>query len=128
MDVQINLDQSVQSEPRMRLQLAENLLRDACSLIHRLEVQYGLTVSSLHVLISYSSFPQVKFMVMDCDTPEFFLFFPFSVCKCFCFGTTVPIMLWVTRTSLALVHHEKSRCVGCWLLSVMSVRVFCISI
>ncbi|KAI3358379.1 hypothetical protein L3Q82_014694, partial [Scortum barcoo] len=36
-DVQINLDQSVQSEPRMRLQLAENLLRDACSLIQRLE-------------------------------------------------------------------------------------------
>ncbi|XP_069576734.1 large proline-rich protein BAG6 isoform X2 [Brachyistius frenatus] len=36
-DVQINLDQSVQSEPRMRLQLAENLLRDARSLIHRLE-------------------------------------------------------------------------------------------
>ncbi|KAM7383670.1 hypothetical protein PAMA_011164 [Pampus argenteus] len=36
-DVQINLDQSVQSEPRMRLQLADNLLRDACSLIHRLE-------------------------------------------------------------------------------------------
>ncbi|XP_029299245.1 LOW QUALITY PROTEIN: large proline-rich protein BAG6-like [Cottoperca gobio] len=36
-DVQINLEQSVQSEPRMRLQLAENLLRDACSLIHRLE-------------------------------------------------------------------------------------------
>uniref|UniRef100_A0A8P4JXE6 Large proline-rich protein BAG6 n=1 Tax=Dicentrarchus labrax TaxID=13489 RepID=A0A8P4JXE6_DICLA len=28
------------SEPRMRLQLAENLLRDVCSLIHRLEVQY----------------------------------------------------------------------------------------
>uniref|UniRef100_A0A8P4K7G7 Large proline-rich protein BAG6 n=1 Tax=Dicentrarchus labrax TaxID=13489 RepID=A0A8P4K7G7_DICLA len=37
-DVQINLDQSLQSEPRMRLQLAENLLRDVCSLIHRLEV------------------------------------------------------------------------------------------
>ncbi|XP_075961966.1 large proline-rich protein BAG6 isoform X2 [Anarhichas minor] len=36
-DVQINLDQSVQSEPRMRLQLAENLLRDTRSLIHRLE-------------------------------------------------------------------------------------------
>ncbi|XP_041810661.1 large proline-rich protein BAG6 isoform X3 [Chelmon rostratus] len=36
-DVQINLDQSMQSEPRMRLQLAENLLRDTCSLIHRLE-------------------------------------------------------------------------------------------
>uniref|UniRef100_A0A8P4KN49 Large proline-rich protein BAG6 n=1 Tax=Dicentrarchus labrax TaxID=13489 RepID=A0A8P4KN49_DICLA len=36
-DVQINLDQSLQSEPRMRLQLAENLLRDVCSLIHRLE-------------------------------------------------------------------------------------------
>uniref|UniRef100_A0A3Q1BEV2 Large proline-rich protein BAG6 n=1 Tax=Amphiprion ocellaris TaxID=80972 RepID=A0A3Q1BEV2_AMPOC len=36
-DVQINLDQSMQSEPRVRLQLAENLLRDACALIHRLE-------------------------------------------------------------------------------------------
>uniref|UniRef100_A0A672Z3A2 Large proline-rich protein BAG6 n=1 Tax=Sphaeramia orbicularis TaxID=375764 RepID=A0A672Z3A2_9TELE len=40
-DVQINLDQSVQSEPRMRLQLAENLLRDARSLIHRLEVPHS---------------------------------------------------------------------------------------
>ncbi|GAA6226704.1 large proline-rich protein BAG6-like isoform X1 [Lates japonicus] len=37
LDVQINLDQSVHSEPRMRLQLAGNLLRDAQSLIHRLE-------------------------------------------------------------------------------------------
>ncbi|XP_070777328.1 large proline-rich protein BAG6 [Enoplosus armatus] len=36
-DMQINLDPSVQSEARMRLQLAENLLRDACSLINRLE-------------------------------------------------------------------------------------------
>ncbi|KAM6903627.1 large proline-rich protein BAG6 [Lycodopsis pacificus] len=36
-DMQINLDQSVQSEPRMRLQLAESLLRDTRSLIHRLE-------------------------------------------------------------------------------------------
>uniref|UniRef100_A0A8C8II90 Large proline-rich protein BAG6 n=1 Tax=Oncorhynchus tshawytscha TaxID=74940 RepID=A0A8C8II90_ONCTS len=36
-DVHINVDQSVQSEPRMRLQLAENLLRDTQSLIHRLE-------------------------------------------------------------------------------------------
>ncbi|KAG7281753.1 hypothetical protein CRUP_028067, partial [Coryphaenoides rupestris] len=31
------MDQSVQSEPRMRLQLAENLLRDTQALIHRLE-------------------------------------------------------------------------------------------
>ncbi|XP_055749723.1 large proline-rich protein BAG6-like isoform X3 [Salvelinus fontinalis] len=38
-DVHINVDQSVQSEPRMRLQLAENLLRDTQSLIHRLEGQ-----------------------------------------------------------------------------------------
>uniref|UniRef100_A0A4W6FFL8 Large proline-rich protein BAG6 n=1 Tax=Lates calcarifer TaxID=8187 RepID=A0A4W6FFL8_LATCA len=38
LDMQINLDQSVHSEPRMRLQLAGNLLRDAQSLIHRLEV------------------------------------------------------------------------------------------
>ncbi|XP_028452460.1 large proline-rich protein BAG6 [Perca flavescens] len=36
-DMQINVEQSVQSEPRMRLQLAENLLRDARSLVHRLE-------------------------------------------------------------------------------------------
>lgn len=36
-EVQFNLDQSVQSEPRMRLQLAQSLLREACSLIHRLE-------------------------------------------------------------------------------------------
>uniref|UniRef100_A0A6Q2YHI8 Large proline-rich protein BAG6 n=1 Tax=Esox lucius TaxID=8010 RepID=A0A6Q2YHI8_ESOLU len=38
-DVHINTDQSVQSEPRMRLQLAENLLRDIQSIIHRLEGQ-----------------------------------------------------------------------------------------
>ena len=37
-DVHINMDQSVQSEPRMRLQMAENLLRDAQALIGRLEV------------------------------------------------------------------------------------------
>ncbi|XP_041664902.1 large proline-rich protein BAG6 isoform X2 [Cheilinus undulatus] len=36
-DVQINVDTAVQSDSRMRLQLAENLLRDACCLIHRLE-------------------------------------------------------------------------------------------
>lgn len=38
MDVHINLDQSAQSEPRIRLQLAENLLRETQSLIRRLEV------------------------------------------------------------------------------------------
>ncbi|XP_076864622.1 large proline-rich protein BAG6 isoform X2 [Brachyhypopomus gauderio] len=38
-DVHINLDQSVHSEPRIRLQLAENLLRETQSLIHRLEGQ-----------------------------------------------------------------------------------------
>uniref|UniRef100_A0A673YLM3 Large proline-rich protein BAG6 n=1 Tax=Salmo trutta TaxID=8032 RepID=A0A673YLM3_SALTR len=37
-DIHINVDQSVQSEPRMRLQLAENLLRETQSLLHRLEV------------------------------------------------------------------------------------------
>lgn len=41
MDTQINLDRSVQSEPRVRLQLAENLLRDAHSLIHSLECENG---------------------------------------------------------------------------------------
>ncbi|XP_016339720.1 large proline-rich protein BAG6-like isoform X4 [Sinocyclocheilus anshuiensis] len=38
-DVHINMDQSVQSEPRMRLQLAESLLRETQALIHRLEGQ-----------------------------------------------------------------------------------------
>ncbi|KAM9777054.1 large proline-rich protein BAG6 isoform 5-T5 [Syngnathus typhle] len=37
LNVQINLDQSVQSEARMRVQLAENLLRSAHALIQRLE-------------------------------------------------------------------------------------------
>ncbi|XP_023665483.2 large proline-rich protein BAG6 isoform X2 [Paramormyrops kingsleyae] len=36
-DVHINVDQTVQSESRLRLLLAENLLRDTDSLIHRLE-------------------------------------------------------------------------------------------
>ncbi|XP_056154160.1 large proline-rich protein BAG6 [Lampris incognitus] len=44
-DVHINMDQSLQSEPRMRLQLAENLLRDMQSLIHRLEGQSSDSVS-----------------------------------------------------------------------------------
>lgn len=38
-DVHINVDQTVQSESRLRLLLAENLLRDTDSLIHRLEVR-----------------------------------------------------------------------------------------
>ncbi|KAM9434756.1 large proline-rich protein BAG6 isoform 2-T2 [Clarias gariepinus] len=38
-DVHINLDQSAQSEPRIRLQLAENLLRETQTLIRRLEGQ-----------------------------------------------------------------------------------------
>lgn len=50
MDVQINLDRSVESEPRVRLQLAENLLRDAHSLIHSLEV-HGLFSYVLWVFI-----------------------------------------------------------------------------
>uniref|UniRef100_A0A8C7RF69 Large proline-rich protein BAG6 n=1 Tax=Oncorhynchus mykiss TaxID=8022 RepID=A0A8C7RF69_ONCMY len=45
-DVHINVDQSVQSEPRMRLQLAENLLRDTQSLIHRLETSQSTSSSS----------------------------------------------------------------------------------
>ncbi|XP_070840498.1 large proline-rich protein BAG6 isoform X2 [Chaetodon trifascialis] len=64
-DVQISLDQSMQSEPRMRLQLAENLLRDTCSLIHRLE---GVSSdSSCHsqpeVPQSSSSLPPSSFSV-----------------------------------------------------------------
>ncbi|XP_059412612.1 large proline-rich protein BAG6 isoform X2 [Carassius carassius] len=38
-DFDINVEQSVQSEPRMRLQLAESLLRETQTLIHRLEGQ-----------------------------------------------------------------------------------------
>uniref|UniRef100_A0A672MCI7 BCL2-associated athanogene 6 n=1 Tax=Sinocyclocheilus grahami TaxID=75366 RepID=A0A672MCI7_SINGR len=37
-NVQIDLDQSLQSEPRLRLLLAENLLRDTSAVIQRLEV------------------------------------------------------------------------------------------
>uniref|UniRef100_A0A671MBW9 BCL2-associated athanogene 6 n=1 Tax=Sinocyclocheilus anshuiensis TaxID=1608454 RepID=A0A671MBW9_9TELE len=37
-NVQIDLDQSLQSEPRLRLLLAENLLRDTNAVIQRLEV------------------------------------------------------------------------------------------
>ncbi|KAJ8367673.1 hypothetical protein AAFF_G00313730 [Aldrovandia affinis] len=47
-DVQINVDQSVQSEPRMRLLLAENLLRDTQALLHRLEGQPSDTGPSPH--------------------------------------------------------------------------------
>ncbi|XP_057210322.1 large proline-rich protein BAG6 isoform X3 [Triplophysa rosa] len=36
-DVHINVDQSAQSEPRMRLQMADSLLRDTQALVHRLE-------------------------------------------------------------------------------------------
>ncbi|KAK7899619.1 hypothetical protein WMY93_020472 [Mugilogobius chulae] len=56
-DVQISVDQPAQSEARMRLHLAENLLRDARALIYRLEgvsvdssSQSESEVSSLHPL------------------------------------------------------------------------------
>uniref|UniRef100_A0A6Q2Y2Y3 BCL2-associated athanogene 6 n=1 Tax=Esox lucius TaxID=8010 RepID=A0A6Q2Y2Y3_ESOLU len=39
MNVHIDVDQSVQSEPRLRLLLAENLLRDTNALIQRMEVR-----------------------------------------------------------------------------------------
>uniref|UniRef100_A0A8C8BQI9 BCL2-associated athanogene 6 n=1 Tax=Oncorhynchus tshawytscha TaxID=74940 RepID=A0A8C8BQI9_ONCTS len=39
MNVHIDMDQSVQSEPRLRLLLAENLLRDTTALIERMEDQ-----------------------------------------------------------------------------------------
>ncbi|XP_048882915.1 large proline-rich protein BAG6 isoform X2 [Brienomyrus brachyistius] len=44
-DVHINVDQAMQSEPRLRLLLAENLLRDMDSVILRLEGQAGGTSS-----------------------------------------------------------------------------------
>lgn len=40
MNVHIDMDQSVQSEPRLRLLLAENLLRDTNALIERMEVRF----------------------------------------------------------------------------------------
>ncbi|XP_037119486.1 large proline-rich protein BAG6 isoform X3 [Syngnathus acus] len=46
LNVQINLDQSVQSEARMRVQLAENLLRSAHALIQRLEGVSGSQAES----------------------------------------------------------------------------------
>lgn len=38
MNVHIDMDQPVQSEPRLRLVLAENLLRDINNVIQRMEV------------------------------------------------------------------------------------------
>ena len=38
-NVHIDMDQPVQSEPRLRLVLAENLLRDINDVIHRMEVR-----------------------------------------------------------------------------------------
>ncbi len=51
-NVQIDLDQSLQSEPRLRLLLAENLLRDTNAVIQRLEVSY-IPESYLAWLIAY---------------------------------------------------------------------------
>lgn len=59
-DVHINVDQSVQSEPRMRLQLAESLLRETQALIPRLEGQSSEPPSQQetpHPQPSSSSFP-----------------------------------------------------------------------
>uniref|UniRef100_A0A671MZ10 BCL2-associated athanogene 6 n=1 Tax=Sinocyclocheilus anshuiensis TaxID=1608454 RepID=A0A671MZ10_9TELE len=51
-NVQIDLDQSLQSEPRLRLLLAENLLRDTNAVIQRLEVSY-IPENCLAWLIAY---------------------------------------------------------------------------
>ncbi len=51
-NVQIDLDQSLQSEPRLRLLLAENLLRDTNAVIQRLEVSY-IPENYLAWLIAY---------------------------------------------------------------------------
>uniref|UniRef100_A0A8C9SN44 BCL2-associated athanogene 6 n=1 Tax=Scleropages formosus TaxID=113540 RepID=A0A8C9SN44_SCLFO len=58
-DVHINIDQSVQSEPRLRLLLAENLLRDMDSLIIRLEVQFLLCWAFVYVHPSPAEFVDV---------------------------------------------------------------------
>lgn len=39
MNVHIDMEQPVQSEPRLRLVLAENLLRDVSDVIQRMEVR-----------------------------------------------------------------------------------------
>lgn len=41
-NVHIDMDQSMQSEPRLRLVLAENLLRDINNVIQRMEVSVAL--------------------------------------------------------------------------------------
>jgi len=51
-NVQIDLDQSLQSEPRLRLLLAENLLRDTNAVIQRLEVS-DFVENDLAWLIAY---------------------------------------------------------------------------
>uniref|UniRef100_A0A8C7W7T1 Large proline-rich protein BAG6 n=1 Tax=Oncorhynchus mykiss TaxID=8022 RepID=A0A8C7W7T1_ONCMY len=54
-DMHINVDQSVQSEPRMRLQLAENLLRETQSLLHRLEVVTTRILCYAIIMIYYTN-------------------------------------------------------------------------
>uniref|UniRef100_A0A8C1ZYU2 Large proline-rich protein BAG6 n=1 Tax=Cyprinus carpio TaxID=7962 RepID=A0A8C1ZYU2_CYPCA len=64
-DVHINVDQSVQSEPRMRLQLAESLLRETQALIHRLEVQSKyLHPTNKTILLDFLILYQMSFGLM----------------------------------------------------------------
>lgn len=68
-DVHINVDQSVQSEPRMRLQLAESLLRETQALIHRLEGQSSQLSSQQETPPSQPSSSSFSAQPMDRSSP-----------------------------------------------------------
>uniref|UniRef100_A0A3Q3FN06 BCL2-associated athanogene 6 n=1 Tax=Labrus bergylta TaxID=56723 RepID=A0A3Q3FN06_9LABR len=77
-NVHIDMDQPVQSEPRLRLVLAENLLRDINEVVHRMEVRADLfkspssEVTSLknNIFICFiSSTPSPSAQPMDTSPP-----------------------------------------------------------
>nr|XP_029535686.1 large proline-rich protein BAG6-like isoform X2 [Oncorhynchus nerka] len=75
MNVHIDMDQSVQSEPRLRLLLAENLLRDTTALIERMEDQPSGTSTQPDAAAapppsSSSSTPSPSTQPMDTSPPS----------------------------------------------------------
>uniref|UniRef100_A0A674B2V8 BCL2-associated athanogene 6 n=1 Tax=Salmo trutta TaxID=8032 RepID=A0A674B2V8_SALTR len=74
MNVHIDMDQSVQSEPRLRLLLAENLLRDTNALIERMEVSGTSTqpdsAAAAPPPSSSSSTPSPSTQPMDTSPPS----------------------------------------------------------
>ena len=102
-NVHIDMDQPVQSEPRLRLVLAENLLRDINDVIQRMEVRvqpsaYSRNKSPETSLVTYFHLPRVFF-----SGPAERLILPnrgnFCCCCCCC---------CCSPTSLIFIYHLHS--------------------